>query len=305
MFERILLATSATEACDHAARVAFNMAGRYNSYLNIFHVLGLPTRAYSQIVIDVKSRERVTPDEEYIAWVRDEIRGYYEHLLEKTRDNYGIEVAVGTPHREILRAARNNSPDLIVMGGSTGHLEDSAYKKTVTGSTFQRVAKGVHCPVLVVTRPAASFWGGFSRVVLGTDFSEASDIAFDYALQLSRALDCELFLFHAVDISAMAMGKIMPQDDIEENLRVARRRMRSRYVPKMADFENYTMDAWEGLPYVEISKYAREKQADLLIMAHHARRDASGEGSMGSTMEQVIVRASCPVLSINRNVKKQ
>ncbi|MBS3731537.1 MAG: universal stress protein [Desulfobacterales bacterium] len=304
MFDRILLATSATEACDHAARVAFNMAERYKSYLNIFHVLGLPTRAYSQDVIDVKTRERVTADEEYIAWVKEEIRGYYERLLEKTGENYGIEVAVGAPHREILRAARNNDPDLIVMGGSTGHMEDSAYKKTTAGSTFQRVARAAHCPVLVVTRPAASFWGGFSRIVLGTDFSEASDVAFEYALQLARALDCELFLFHAVDISAMAMGKVMAQDDIEENLRVARRRMRSRYVPKMPDFESYTMDAWEGLPYVEITKYAREKQADLIVMAHHARRDVSEKVPMGSTMEQVIVRAACPVLSINRGVKK-
>lgn len=304
MFDRILLATSATEACDHAARVAFNMAERYKSYLNIFHVLGLPTRAYSQDVIDVKTRERVTADEEYVAWVKEEIRGYYERLLEKTGDNYGIEVAVGSPHREILRAARNNHPDLIVMGGSTGHMEDSSYKKTTAGSTFQRVARAAHCPVLVVTRPAASFWGGFSRIVLGTDFSEASDVAFEYALQLARALDCELFLFHAVDVSAMAMGKVMPQDDIEENLRVARRRMRSRYVPKMPDFESYTMDAWEGLPYVEITKYAREKQADLIIMAHHAKRDASGQAPMGSTMEQVIVRAASPVLSINRSVKK-
>lgn len=303
MFERILLATSATEVCDHAARVAFNMAERYKSYLNIFHVLGLPTRAYSQVVIDVKSRDRVTVDDEYIAWVKEEIRGYYERLLEKTAGNYGIEVAVGVPHREILRAARNNRPDLVVMGGSTAHVEDSAYKKTAAGSTFQRVARGAHCPVLVVTRPAASFWGGFSRIVFGTDFSEASDAAFAYAVKTARALECELFLFHAVDISAMAMGRIMPQDDIEDQLRVARRRMRSRYVPKMEGFGAYTIDAWEGLPYVEIVKYAREKQADLIVMAHHARRAAPEEAPMGSTMEQVIVRASCPVLSINRSVK--
>jgi nucleotide-binding universal stress UspA family protein len=213
-------------------------------------------------------------------------------------------VAVGEPHREILRAARNNAPDLIVMGGSTSHVEDSVYKKTSAGSTFHRVAKAAHSPVLVVTRPAASFWGGFSRIVFGTDFSEASESAFDYALGLARTFSCELFLFHAVDVSAMAAGRIIAQDDIEEQIRVALRRMRGRYLPKMEGFEAFQMDSWEGLPYVEIVKYAREKQADLMVMAHHARRASIEEAPMGGTMEQVIVRASCPVLSINRNVRK-
>lgn len=303
MFNRILFATSATEACDHAARVAFNMAGRYGARLDIFHVLGLPTRGYSQVAIDVKSRERVEVDDEYRAWVSEEIRGYYEQLLAKLDDNFEINITVGAPHREVLRQARQTEPDLIVMGGHTKHVEDSVYAATAAGSTFQRVARAANCPVLVITRPAGSFWGGFSRIVFGTDFSQASDVAFDYAVAFARALDCELFLFHAVDISGLSMGQILAQEDIEAKLRSARQRMRGRYVPKMDELKSYTIDVWEGLPYLEIVKYAREKQADLIVMAHHAKRREGEDARIGSNMEQVVVRATCPVLSINRTVK--
>jgi nucleotide-binding universal stress UspA family protein len=299
MFKKILFATSATEACDHAARVAFNMAQSYGAQICIFHVLGVPTRGFSQVVLDVKTKEEVVVDDEYIAWVEEEIKVHYSKQLETTR-NYKIKVAIGLPHREVLRAARELAPDLIVMGGSTGDDEDSVYKKSMVGSTLQRVAKVAPCPLLVVNRPAASFWGGMSNVVFGTDFSKASDAAFRFALQLVKALACELHIFHALDIGSMHLGRSMTQDEIESNIRESLRRIRGRYIPDMKDVPEYDFEVWEGIPYVEIVKYAREKHADLIIMAHHTQKASHEDTRLGSNIEQVIVRAGCPVISINR-----
>ena len=299
MFKKILFATSATEACDHAARVAFNMAQSYDAQICIFHVLGVPTRGFSQVVMDVKTKEKVVIDDEYIAWVEEEIKVHYSKQLETCR-NFEIKVAIGLPHREILRAARELTPDLIVMGGSTGDDEDSVYKKSMLGSTLQRVAKVAPCPLLVVNRPAASFWGGMSNVVFGTDFSKASDAAFRFALQLVKALDCELHIFHALDIGSMHLGRIMTQDEIESNIRESLRRIRGRYLPEMKDIPEYDFEVWEGIPYVEIVKYAREKHGDLIIMAHHTQKASQEDNRLGSNIEQVIVRAGCPVISINR-----
>jgi nucleotide-binding universal stress UspA family protein len=299
MFKKILFATSATEACDHAARVAFHMAQSYDAQICIFHVLGVPTRGFSQVVLDVKTKEKVVLDDEYIAWVEEEIKVHYAKQLE-TNPNFEIKVAIGLPHREILRAARESDPDLIVMGGSTGGEEDSVYKKGLVGSTLQRVAKVAPCPLLVVNRPAASFWGGMSNVVFGTDFSKASDAAFRFALQLVKTLDCELHVFHALDISSMHLGRMMTQDEIESKIRESLRRIRGRYLPEMKAISDYSFDVWEGIPYVEIVKYAREKHGDLIIMAHHTEKKSQEDTRLGSNMEQVILRAGCPVISINR-----
>jgi len=299
MFKKILFATSATPACDHAARVAFDMAQRYEAHIIILHVMGIPTRGYSQIVLDVKTGENVELDDEYTAWVKEEVKTYYSKQLEKA-DQYAIEAVVGFPHREILRTIRKAKPDLVIMGGSTGDEEESVYKKSIAGSTLQKVAKSANCPMLVVNRPAASFWGGLSKVVFGTDFSKASDAAFNFALKLVKAFNCELHIFHALDISSMHLGKVLTQDEIESKIRESLRQIRGRYTNKIKDSGSCSFDVWEGIPYVEIVKYAREKYADLIIMAHHTRKMDPEDTRLGSNIEQVIVRAGCPVISINK-----
>jgi nucleotide-binding universal stress UspA family protein len=52
-------------------------------------------------------------------------------------------------------------------------------------------------------------------------------------------------------------------------------------------------------------KYAREKQADLIIMAHHSKEVGDEESAFGHTLEQVLLRATCPVASVNRPDKIQ
>ncbi len=63
MFKKILFATTVSPSCEHAARVAFDMAKRYNAELIVFHVPGVPTRGFSQFVVDVRTGEKVTYDE--------------------------------------------------------------------------------------------------------------------------------------------------------------------------------------------------------------------------------------------------
>ncbi|RJP94603.1 MAG: universal stress protein [Desulfobacteraceae bacterium] len=303
MFKKILFATSATNACDHAARVAFDMAQRYNAHIDVFHVIGVPTRGFSQVVVDLTTGEQVVLDDNYRDLVKEEIRAYYDHQIQKKTD-YAIEVAIGEAHREILRLARHTQPDMIVMGGSTGAAGAYASRRNITGSTFQRVAKAAHCPVMVINRPAGSFWGGFSNIVFGTDFSEAADAAFEFSFNLAKTFDCEFHILHALDITGCQINAFQSQDDIDDRIRKAHQQIRFRYVRKMEGFKNFSAEVWEGIPFVEIVKYAREKHADLIVMAHHTRKDGDSEDAIGSIVEQVILRANCPVISINRSIAK-
>ncbi|THB81480.1 MAG: universal stress protein [Desulfobacteraceae bacterium] len=299
MFKKILFATSATPASDHAARVAFNIARGYDAHLDIFHVLGVPSRGYSQVVVDVKTKERVDVDDEYMSWVKEEVNTYYSKYLENGL-KFDINVTVGFPAREILRQAKDTNPDLILLGGTTGDEDESVYKKSVASTTLQKVAKSAKCPVLIVNRPAASFWGGLSNITFGTDFSKSSDKAFDFTIKVAKALDCEVNVFHALDITSVSTGKILSQDDIEQKIREAFRMIRAKYEPALKELKNYSMDVWEGIPYIEIVKYARDNHSDLIVMAHHSKKAKQEDAILGSNVEQVIVRAGCPVISVNR-----
>jgi nucleotide-binding universal stress UspA family protein len=67
----------------------------------------------------------------------------------------------------------------------------------------------------------------------------------------------------------------------------------------MNSFHNYDIEVREGTPYVEILKFAREKLGDLIVMAHHTREIDPEKAVLGSTVEQVVLRAACPVASVN------
>ncbi|MBL7180234.1 MAG: universal stress protein [Desulfobacterales bacterium] len=301
MFRKILFATCLREACDHAARTAFDIAQRYNAHLYVFNVFGVPTHGYSQVVTDLITGDEVMLNEDYVDWVKEEIVGYCDQMLKKTQ-KYSFEITIGFPHREILRFARHIGPDIIIMGGSTGDPDVSAYKKSMTGSTIQRVAKAAQCPVLVVSRPPASFWGGFSNVVFATDFSTAADAAFAFASRLVREqeLDCEFHLFHAIDVAGMPVNQSETQEDIENQIQKARERIRGKYVSRMGDFEKYSLEVRQGTSFVEIAKYAGEKHADMIVLAPHAKKTETGDAMLGSSFEQVIARVNCPVVSVNR-----
>ncbi|MBW1849582.1 MAG: universal stress protein [Deltaproteobacteria bacterium] len=302
MFNKILFATTASPSCDHAARVAFDIAKRYDAELIAFHVLCIPSRGFSQYVQDVRTGEKVSYDDDYIQWVEEEIKNTYAKQLDDYA-NCKIKALPGIPHTEILRAARKNDVDLIIMGASAQQKEEddeeSFVYRSIVGRTLQGVAKSARCPVLVISRPAASFWGGFSNIVFGTDFSKSADSAFLFAYNLAKVLDCTLHIFHALDISSVHTEKLKEQDEIEEQLRDARNKIRKKYLSNIKDFKNYEIEVWEGIPYVEIVKFAREKFADLIVMAHHTKISDPEKALLGSTMEQVVLRASCPVASVN------
>jgi len=303
MFKKILFATTASPACDDAARVAFDMAKRYDAKLTVFHVLGIPSRGFSQSVKDVRTGEQVSYDSDYLDWVKEEMKNTYAKQLE-TYKECTLETIAGIPHTEILRIARKQKIDLIIMGSSTrGEDEDHYAYRSIAGSTLQAVTKSARCPVLIIGRPVASFWGGFSNILFGTDFSKASDAAFLFAYKLAKTLGCTLHLFHAFDISSVHSGKTMEQDDIEDKIMEARRKINEKYVSKLKDFNDYEVEIWEGIPYVEIVKYARENYADLIVMAHHTRTPTPEKTKLGSTLEQVVLRATCPVASVNRPEK--
>jgi nucleotide-binding universal stress UspA family protein len=300
MFNKIMFATTASPSCDHAARVAFNMASIYDSNLSVFHVIGIPSRGFSSDIIDSRTGERVTYDEDYIQWVKEEMKNTYGKLMETT-SKCTLETIAGIPHTEITRYARKNNIDLIVMGARSEdeESESSTFRK-YAGKTLQAVAKSARCPVLVVGRPAASFWGGFSNIVFATDFSKSADSAFMFAYKISKALGCKLHTFHALDISSIDSGKIVEQNEIDENLRGVRNRIRKKYGPRLEELDEYEIGVWDGIPYVEIVKYARENYADLVVMAHHTREPDPEKAKLGSTLEQVVLRAACPVASVNR-----
>lgn len=281
MFKKILFATSATEACDPAARVAFNINTLYKADMTIFHVMEEKSQADKKIGVE----EKITTH-------------YTEYLSKPGR--HEIKTICGDPCKEILAQMQKTGSDLLVMGVSTRGEEGLEDAIKNTGSTFQKIVKASTCPVLIVNRPAASFWGSISNAVFATDFSKTSDKAFDFAHTFAKKTGSELHIFHAQNVSLTPGSKEFDQNAIEDRRREKLNFSKKKYGSKMEGIETYSIEVWEGSPYIEIIKYARDKYADLIIMAQDSENPGSQTDELGSTIKQVILRAGCPVLCINK-----
>jgi nucleotide-binding universal stress UspA family protein len=186
------------------------------------------------------------------------------------------------------------------MGAHTRQEDVGATRyRAIAGSTMQKVAKAARCPVVIISRPCTTCWKLFSNIVIGIDFSKPSQYAFLWAYKLAKEVGAKLHIFHACDISSGNFGEIQGQNEIERRIAESRKKIEKTYVPKMKGYDNFGIEVWEGIPYVEILKFAREKQGDLIVMAHHTRDIDPEQALLGSTVEQVVLRAACPVASVN------
>ena len=299
MFKKLLFATTASPTCDNAAKVAFDLELKWDAKLLVFHVLGMPTRGFSQYITDSRTGETDAIDPDYIEWVKEEMKNTYGELL-KDSENSELEAVIGMPHREILRKARKENVDMIIMGAHTREEDVGATRyRSIAGSTMQKVAKAARCPVVIISRPCTTCWKLFSNIVVGVDFSKAADYAFLWAYKLAKEVGAKLHVFHALDVNYGSAGQVKAQAEIEDLLAAAQKKIETRHLKKAKGFDNYEVEIWEGIPYVEILKYARQVNGDLIVMAHHTREVDPEQALLGSTVEQVVLRASCPVASVN------
>ena len=300
MFNQILFATSGTPGSDNAAKLAFDLSGRQKATLTMFHCYGLPSRGFSTEVLDIRSgMMEQYDDSSYQEWVKEELLTTYEAQVKACTVPFNLDLSVGKPSTEILREARKIKADLIVMGASSSATDPNAARlRTIVGNTVRDVARKARCPVLIVNRPCTTCWQLFSNIVFCTDFSEASDHAFRFALETAMELEAKLYIVHAVDLGTSALT--MDQAEVERKSRCQLERLEKTYLPRLGKFSNYEVFVREGVPYMEILKVARENKADLIVMAHHSKNVSPDEAEIGSTVEQVVLRSACPVASVTR-----
>ena len=300
LFKNILFASSGTAGSDNAAKLAFGLAEKQQAELTLYHCCGVPSRGFATNVTDTRSGSLEQPDEAYQEMVREELNTAYAYQIEACTRPFRMELSVGMPSTEILRYARQIKPDLIVMGASSAASDPNAARmRSIVGNTVRAVAKKAPCPVLIVNRPCTTCWHLFSNIVFCTDFSEAANHAFRFALNTARQLNAKLYITHAIDITPI-QGMTMDQSEIERHAEQMREKIDKLYLSRLDGFANVEVIVREGIPYVEILKVARENEADLIVMAHHSSDLSDDDADIGSTVEQVVLRSACPVASVTR-----
>jgi len=138
-------------------------------------------------------------------------------------------------------------------------------------------------------------------ILFPTDFSQGARAAMDYALSMAQDYDAKLILLYVIqDISIAEWyipSTISAADLVEDMQKSAAREMEKWGAETAAKVKNVEKLVVRGVPFVEIIRTAKEKNADLIVIGTHGR---TGIDHMlfGSTAEKVVRKSGCPVLTV-------
>jgi nucleotide-binding universal stress UspA family protein len=150
----------------------------------------------------------------------------------------------------------------------------------------------------------------FSKILVPTDFSEASQRALEYALTFAVQFDLEIKLLHVVDSRSLQplpyaydqpseedLAKISQQDMAEEVKKVLQKEL-DEGLPLDHKLKVHTAVRF-GLPHDQIVKAAEEERVDFIVMGAQGA-SALEDAFLGSVTNKVSHKAPCPVFIVRR-----
>jgi len=285
MLNSILAATEQPTACDEKMLAAGLLSKRYKSKLFLLHVLESESTIYRNYVKHFKTGEEIVCDREYINSVKNEMIGNCKNFLKPLCD-FDIIVAPGFPWEEILRNAKNNHTDLIVLGP---HGENAAIKGI--GNTAEKVLKRARCPILFVSHPLPEKMVEFKKVMISIDFSPSCIYALQFGMKLAKQIGSTIIAFHMVPPPT----ELKSSKTEHEKLIFEARGKLEEFCGKISEIMPGAMEIREGTaPHMEILKCAMDNDVDLIVMGSHTKGDGH-RWYIGSAVERVSKKSACPV----------
>lgn len=268
----ILVATDLSAQSEVALRHACLLAERFDARLTLYHALEVPGGRYGPWASadgDEVWEHAADGARELLARLAKTVEAAHQMVVERAS-------SAGSAIVSRIRATR---PDLTVM--ATHGREGLSH--LLLGSVTEAVIREVLGPILCVRDAQHGGSLRYRRIVVPTDFSLPSRLAFPMAAQMARRFGAEVVALHALSEPPHAgsvipteatLWKFMQQDfaDLEVTAQVHRGRV------------------WESIVHA-----ARLEKADLIVMATRGR-DTFLDRLIGSNTERVVRRAPCPVL---------
>ena len=132
------------------------------------------------------------------------------------------------------------------------------------------------------------------NILMPTDLSDYAGYALNYAREFASTYGANLHLLHVLDLYWLGSGTVIAnalpqyQQDKQDQLNAIK-----------SEIEGVDVKATvaTGVPHVEIVRYARDHDIDLIVLATHGRTGIS-HALIGSVAEKVVQMAPCPVLTV-------
>jgi universal stress protein A len=219
-------------------------------------------------------------------------------------------ILLGSNTRRIVRASV--VPVLVIP--SSNRVTAETFLSKARGVPLREVGKpvarevgtgsAVATPVALPVTPPAEAGNGkrFHRILVATDFSEASAPAVRKAIALAKDSGAQLTIAHAYQPPSVLLDGYVPPATYEKWDRNLEEQARMKLQAFVNEAEKEGVVARElvltGTPYQAIADAAGDVGCDLVVMGTHGRTGVS-RLFLGSVAARVVSTAPCPVLTIH------
>lgn len=295
---RILCPTDFSDTARHALDFAVAIAKSFDSTITVLHVspvqpiyaFGAAATVLPTTVLSAVDRDRL------VASMREAVVTEVGSSVP-----FETELIEGDAAALVLQRAEALPSDLIVMG--THGL--SGFDRLALGSVAEKVLRKAVCPVLtvpprapdVVPVPSALF----HRILCAVDFSECSMQALAYALSIAQRTHGHLLV---VNVLEHLLGDEPTQPSSPalrgyvESVQADRKMRLEQAVPESARAGLSVETRFvEGRVHRAIVRLAEEDKSDLIVIGVRGRGTVD-RWMFGSTAQQVVRNAACPVLTL-------
>lgn len=142
----------------------------------------------------------------------------------------------------------------------------------------------------------------FKDIVLAITPDEVCECAADKAFAFAQRFESKLYLVHVCGIEH-GWGSMEHLEASGETERI-KEKILAYYKDKLKGLPGCEVIVKAGIPYNEVLRIVRQKNADLVVMGPHTKKYAEARsrswGMAGSTLERVSQRCPCPIMIVTR-----
>ncbi|MEO6035448.1 MAG: universal stress protein [Verrucomicrobiota bacterium] len=290
-FKSILVPIDFSETSARAFDYAITLTREYGSEIRLLHVLEPP------VVFKSLNPAFANWDSQSTEAAKTRLAELADEKIDELVPVIS-EVRLGCAYQVVCETARKLQCDLIVIGthGFTG------LKHLFLGSTAERVIRHAPCSVLVVRKQTGRNARSIlkpKKILMPTDFSKPAEQALNSAIALAKQYRAQLSLLYVVPIHyAVGDYDLMDYATLTaEQKEIGQKKLAAMSKRLLAKKISVDTRLRHGRPAVEINEAAAELECDLIVISTHGHTGWE-RMTLGSTTEEVVRHASCPVLVV-------
>jgi nucleotide-binding universal stress UspA family protein len=279
--KEILFPTDLSAAADQAFDHARFLGERFQASLTLYHAVQVPDHQNAhwafahghEIWIEAERRAK-----ECLARRAETLTVSHRVIVERH----------ASIRRSLVDTIRALQPDLTIL--TTHGREGLAH--LILGSIAEDVMQHAFRSILCLREPDHGSALPYRRILVPTDLSIASCLAFPMAALFARTFSAEVVALHVVPSATLrSLSGASAHDPVE----VASEAAVARFCRTEFAQLPLTVRVETGAVWDRICRVAAEERADLIVMATRGH-DSLADRILGSNTERVVRHAPCPVL---------